>query len=136
MPILGLDHVAVAVKDMEAALTLYRENLGFELIGREIVEGMKVEVALLCVGGFHLELVRPLESDSAVGRFLERRGEGIHHIALKVTGISETLSELKEAGISLIDQSPRAGARGSKVAFLHPKSCHGTLVELCERADT
>jgi methylmalonyl-CoA/ethylmalonyl-CoA epimerase len=134
MAIEGLDHVAVAVRDLDAALRLYRDTLGFEMVGRESVEGMKVEVAMLRAGDFHLELVRPKGEDSPVARFLEKRGEGIHHVALKVDGIAEVLKELQEAGLALIDRAPRHGAGGSLVAFLHPGACHGALIELCERS--
>lgn len=133
MEIEGLDHVAVAVRDLDAALRLYRDLLGFEPAGRELVEGMKVEVAVMTAGGFRLELVQPKGEDSPVARFLEKRGEGIHHIALKVSGITEVLKELRDAGLPLIDTVPRRGAGGSLVAFLHPRACHGTLIELCDR---
>jgi methylmalonyl-CoA epimerase len=133
MGIEGLDHVAVAVRDLDNALRLYRDLLGFELTGRESVEGMKVEVAILRAGDFHLELIQPKTEDSPVARFLDKRGEGIHHVALKVRGIVEVLKELEEAGLALIDTAPRRGARGSMVAFLHPRASHGALIELCER---
>ena len=135
MEIEGLDHVAIAVKDLDAATSLFRDVLGFELVGRELVKDMKVEVAMLSAGDFHLELVQPTEDDSGVARFLEKRGEGIHHIALRVRRIAEVLDGLKGAGVSLIDGAPRAGAMGSLVAFLHPRSCHGALIELCDRQD-
>jgi methylmalonyl-CoA/ethylmalonyl-CoA epimerase len=136
MNIEGLAHVAVAVKDLEAAVRLFVDVLGFELIGRESVEHMQVDVAILESGGFHLELIHPTGGDSGVARFLEKRGEGLHHIALNVRGIEESLKTLEEAGVSLIDSTPRVGAGGAQVAFLHPRSCFGTLIELCEKCDS
>jgi methylmalonyl-CoA/ethylmalonyl-CoA epimerase len=136
MGINGLNHVAVAVKDLDAAIRLFTDVLGFELVGRESVEHMQVDVAILESGGFHLELVRPQAENTGVAKFLEKHGEGLHHIALNVNGISETLKEFSEAGVSLIDKSPRTGADGAQVAFLHPRSCFGTLIELCEKSDS
>ncbi len=131
----GLDHVAVAVKDLDAATAFYRDVLGFELLGREVVEHMRVEVAVLSAGDLHVELVRPTVPGSGVAKFLDKRGEGIHHLALKVKGIEKALEDFVKAGGSVIDEKPRTGARGSLVAFLHPRSCHGTLIELCERPE-
>ena len=128
----GLDHVALAVNDLDSALRVYRDTLGFDYLGRETVEDMKVETAFLATGSFHLELVKPLGDDSPVAGFLKKRGEGLHHIALKVDDIRVMLDKLKSAGVKLIDPTPRAGARGRLIAFLHPSSCHGMLVELCE----
>jgi methylmalonyl-CoA epimerase len=133
MKIDGLDHVAVAVRDLDAASRLYVGALGFELAGRESVDEMKVEVAILTAGDFRLELLQPSGTDSSVARFLESRGEGIHHIALRVRGLAKILKELEDGGVTLIDKVPRRGAGGSLVAFLHPRACHGTLIELCER---
>lgn len=136
MGIDGLDHVAVAVKDLEAAIRLFTDVLGFTLVGRESVDHMQVDVAMLESAAFHLELIRPQAEGTGVARFIEKRGEGMHHIALNVKGIAETLKELSDAGVALIDTSPRAGADGKQVAFLHPRSCFGTLIELCEKRDT
>lgn len=136
MGIEKLDHVAIAVKDLDASIHFFRDVLGFEYAGRESGESMQVEIAMLEAGGFHLELVQPKTPESGVARFLEKRGEGIHHIALQVKGIAETLSDLRNSGVSLIDNSPRAGASGKQVAFLHPRSCHGALIELCEENDS
>jgi methylmalonyl-CoA epimerase len=135
MSLEGLDHVALAVEDLEAALRVYRDALGFDYLGRETVEEMDVEAVFLSAGGFHLELLRPLTDSSPISGFLKKRGEGLHHIALKVTDLKGTLEKLKSAGVRLIDPAPRTGALGKSVAFVHPKSCHGTLVELCEEAD-
>jgi methylmalonyl-CoA epimerase len=128
----GLDHVALAVRDIESALRVYRDALGFDYIGRETVEDMKVETAFLATGSFHLELVQPSTGDSPVSAFLKNRGEGLHHIALKVTDMKGTLEKLRSAGVKVIDPAPRTGARGKLVAFLHPSSCNGVLVEICE----
>jgi len=130
----GLDHVAVAVRDLESATQVFTGPLGFSLLGIEEVEGMGVRVAVLDAAGFRLELVQPTSADSGVSRFLDKRGEGIHHIALAVEGIESALEELKKKGVSLIDDTPRKGAGGKKVAFLHPRSCRGVLLELCEEA--
>jgi methylmalonyl-CoA epimerase len=129
----GLDHVALAVNDLESALRVYRDTLGFEYLGRETVEDMKVETAFLATGSFHLELVQPSTDDSPVAGFLKKRGEGLHHIALKVEDIKGMLEKLKSAGVKVIDPAPSTGARGKLIAFLHPSSCHGVLVELCEK---
>jgi methylmalonyl-CoA/ethylmalonyl-CoA epimerase len=136
MGINGLDHVAVVVKDLEAAVKVFTEVLGFDLAGRESVDHMGVDVAILESGGFHLELVHPTTAEGGVAKFLEKRGEGLHHIALNVKGIEETLRSFEEGGVSLIDNSPRDGAAGKRVAFLHPRSCFGTLIELCEKCDS
>lgn len=136
MGIEGLDHIAIAVKDLDPSVRFFTDVLGFRLLDRERVESMNVEVAMLEAGGFHLELIEPSTEESGVARFLERKGEGIHHIALTVKGIVETLKDLRVAGVSLIDESPREGAGGRRVAFLHPRSCHGTLIELCEEPDS
>lgn len=133
MEINGLAHVAVAVKNLDAAVKFFIETFGFKLAGRESVEDMFVETAILESGGFRLELIRPTTDEGGVARFLQKRGEGIHHIALEVKGIAKVLMELEDAGVSLIDESPRDGADGAKVAFLHPRSCFGTLIELCEK---
>jgi len=134
MSLEGLDHVALAVNDLDGALRVFRDLLGFEYLGRETVEDMKVETAFLEVGSFHLELVRPSAEDSPVTGFLKKRGEGLHHIALKTTDIEGMLEKLRSAGVKVIDPAPRTGARGKRIAFLHPSSCHGMLVELCEEA--
>jgi methylmalonyl-CoA/ethylmalonyl-CoA epimerase len=130
----GLDHVALAVNDLEGAVGVFRDILGFEYLGRESVEDMKVETAFLAAGAFNLELLRPTADDSPVSGFLKKRGEGLHHVALKVTGLQDLLQKLRSAGVKVIDPAPRPGAGGKSVAFLHPSSCHGMLVELCEKA--
>ena len=132
MSLNGLDHVALAVNDLDSALRLFRDALGFDYLGRETVEDMKVETAFLATGSLHLELVKPSSDDSPVCGFLKKRGEGLHHIALKVKDMGSMLEKLRSAGVKVIDPAPRKGARGKMVAFLHPSSCHGMLVELCE----
>jgi methylmalonyl-CoA/ethylmalonyl-CoA epimerase len=130
----AVDHIGVAVDDLEAALVLYRNTLGMPLVHRETVTGQGVEAALLDVGESHIELLAPLGPDTAVGRFLARRGSGLHHVAYRVASIDETLSALSRAGMRLIDQQPRTGIRGSRVAFVHPSSTGGVLTEIVEPA--
>ncbi len=129
----GLDHVAVAVRDLDEAVELYCRVLGFRLRGRETVSSQRVEVAFLEAGGFCLELVSPVDADSPVARFLERRGEGMHHVSLEVEDVEAALARARAAGCRLVDERPREGAEGKLVAFLHPKSLKGVLVELCTR---
>lgn len=127
-----IDHIGFAVHDLDAALTLYRDLFGLELLGLEAVADQGVRVAMLRLGESRLELLCPLGPDSPVARFLERRGEGIHHIAYRVQDLSRCLGELTAAGIPLIDQTPRIGAHGTRIAFVHPRATRGVLTELCE----
>jgi methylmalonyl-CoA/ethylmalonyl-CoA epimerase len=129
-----IDHIGVAVEDLDAALTLYGESFEMELAHRETVESQGVEAVLLDVGEGHVELLRPLGPDTAVGKFLGRSGPGLHHIAYAVDDIDATLPRLTAAGIGLIDAEPRVGIRGSRVAFLHPRSTGGVLTEIVEPA--
>jgi methylmalonyl-CoA epimerase len=129
-----IDHIGVAVEDLDGALALYGERFGMSLAHREVVEEQGVEAVLLDVGENHVELLRPLAEDTPVGRFLVRKGAGIHHVAYQVRDIEHTLETLREAGTRLIDESPRSGIRGSRVAFLHPSSTGGVLTELVEPA--
>lgn len=129
--ILNLDHVGIAVKDMQNAVQLY-ENLGLQAAHRETVATQKVNTATLSLGGTKLELLEPTTEDSAVARFLKSRGEGVHHLAFQVDNLEEKLNELKILGIRLIDETPRIGVGGSKVAFIHPQGMMGTLIELVE----
>jgi methylmalonyl-CoA/ethylmalonyl-CoA epimerase len=129
-----IDHVGVAVADLEGALALYRDSLGMPLVHRETVEEQGVEAALLDVGDGHVELLRPLGPDTAVGKFLARRGEGLHHVAYRVDDVEQALSALSRAGLRLIDEQPRRGIRGSRVAFVHPASTGGVLTEIVEPA--
>jgi methylmalonyl-CoA epimerase len=131
-----IDHVGVAVAELEPALELYRDR--FELVAahREVVEEQGVEAVLLDVGENHVELLAPLAPDTPVGRFLERNGPGLHHLAYQVADIERTLGELRDAGLELIDERPRTGIRGSRVAFLHPRSTVGVLTEIVQPASS
>jgi methylmalonyl-CoA/ethylmalonyl-CoA epimerase len=130
-----IDHVGVAVEDLEAAITLYEGKLGMLLAHRETVTEQGVEAVLLDVGENHVELLRPLADDTPVGRFLAKRGPGLHHVAYQVTEIDTVLALLRERGVRLIDEAPRIGIRGSRVAFLHPSASGGVLTELVEPAN-
>jgi methylmalonyl-CoA/ethylmalonyl-CoA epimerase len=127
-----IDHIGVAVDDLDEAIALYGERLGMPLQHRETVEEQGVEAVLLGVGDSHVELLRPLGPDTAVGKFLERSGPGLHHVAYGTDDIESALDALRGAGLALIDEQPRTGIRGSRVAFLHPKSTGGVLTELVE----
>jgi methylmalonyl-CoA epimerase len=128
----GLDHLGVAVEDLDATLPLYSQMLGLELLYVETVESDKVRVAVLEFGGGHLELLEPTDTDSPVARFIEKRGPGLHHVALRVTDCATALTAVGEAGFKLIDQVPRPGAGGKYIGFIHPKSTGGVLLELCQ----
>ncbi|MEM2463544.1 MAG: methylmalonyl-CoA epimerase [Candidatus Bathyarchaeia archaeon] len=128
---MGLEHVGIAVKNLDEAIRVYRDLLGFKLLGVYELTERKVKVAFLSTGGeTKFELLEPLGNDSPVAKFLESRGEGIHHIAVKVSDIDKTLEEFKEKGIVLVDEKPRIGAEGKKIAFIHPRSTKGVLLEL------
>jgi len=127
-----IDHIGVAVTDLDEAVALYSESLGMPVEHRETVEEQGVEAVLLGVGESHVELLRPLSPDTAVGKFLERSGPGLHHVAYATADIESALESLRAAGLQLIDESPRTGIRGSRVAFVHPKSTGGVLTELVE----
>ncbi len=129
-----IDHVGVAVESIDDALALYETVLGMPLVHRETVSEQGVDAALLDVGDGHVELLQPLNADTAVGKFLARRGPGLHHVAYRVPDVTETLRRLTEAGMRLIDEQPRTGIRGSRVAFLHPASTGGVLTELVQPA--
>ena len=129
-----IDHVGVAVEDLDAALALYGESFEMTLAHRETVESQGVEAVLLDVGEGHVELLRPLGPDTAVGKYLAKNGPGLHHIAYAVDDIDATLPRLTAAGIQLIDAEPRVGIRDSRVAFLHPRSTGGVLTEIVEPA--
>jgi len=129
----GIHHVGIAVKNMDEALEIFQKKLGLKLEKITIVEDQKVKSAMLSSGGeTKIELLEPTSQDSPVGRFLEKRGEGIHHIALKVKGIEELLKKLKDEGLNLVNETPRIGVEGTKIAFIHPKSTKNVLIELCE----
>ncbi len=129
-----IDHIGVAVEDIDAALELYEGAFEMPLAHRETVGEQGVEAVLLDVGEGHVELLRPLGPDTAVGKFLSRKGPGLHHVAYAVDDIDATLRSLSAAGIELIDAEPRAGIRESRVAFLHPRSTGGVLTEIVEPA--
>ena len=132
-PVFGsIDHIGVAVEDLDAAIALYGERLGMRVQHRETVEEQGVEAVLLGVGDSHVELLRPLGPDTAVGKFLSRRGPGLHHVAYGTDDIESAIESVRAAGLGLIDEQPRIGIRGSRVAFLHPKSTGGVLTELVE----
>ena len=131
-----VDHVGLAVSDLERATALYEGTFGMPVVHRETVESQGVEAVLLDVGEGHVELLHPLGPETVVGRFIAKRGEGLHHVAYRVTDIDSTLATLKGAGIELIDSEARVGIRGSRVAFLHPKATGGALTELVEPAAT
>ncbi|WML53976.1 methylmalonyl-CoA epimerase [Neobacillus sp. PS3-12] len=128
-----VDHIGIAVKSLDQTLPFYTEELKLPLLGIEEVESEKVKVAFLEAGETHIELLEPTSPESAIAKYIEKRGEGIHHIALGVDSIQGRLNELKEKGIRLIQEEAKIGAGGSKVAFLHPKSASGVLYELCEK---
>ena len=127
-----IDHIGVAVEDLDEAVALYRDRLGMREQHRETVEEQGVEAVLLEIGEGHIELLRPLSAESAVGRFLERSGAGMHHVAYQTDDIDSALAGVRQAGLRLIDEEPRIGIRGSRVAFLHPKSTGGVLTELVQ----
>jgi methylmalonyl-CoA/ethylmalonyl-CoA epimerase len=130
-----IDHTGVAVDDLDAAIKLYEEVLGMPLVHRETVAEQGVEAVLLDVGDGHVELLSPLGEDTPVGKFLARKGPGLHHVAYAVENIEATLEQLSAAGIELIDAKPRVGIRGSHVAFLHPRSTGGVLTEIVQPSD-
>jgi methylmalonyl-CoA/ethylmalonyl-CoA epimerase len=132
MKIKRIAHLGIAVKDLEPPKKLYTDSLGLDLKGEEVVETQKVKVSFLQVGEASLELLLPTASDSPVAKFLDTKGEGFHHLALEVEDINAAVAELKAAGVRLIDETPREGAHGTKVAFIHPKATFGLLVELVQ----
>jgi len=126
----GLDHVAIAVKDLDKAISIYRDTLGLELTETEEVPEQQVKAAIFGHGMGRVELISPTTPDSGVARFLEKRGEGLHHICVEVEDIEATMAALKAKGAPLIDEKPKPGAGGAKVAFIHPKGTGGVLIEL------
>lgn len=127
-----VDHIAVAVESLDEALAFYEKALGLENIGIETVEEQGVRVAKLDVGGTHIELLEPLSPETPVGRFLAKKGPGLHHICLGVDDIEAELAGLKQCGMRLIDEEPKIGAGGARIAFVHPRSTGGVLLELSE----
>jgi methylmalonyl-CoA/ethylmalonyl-CoA epimerase len=131
-----IDHIGVAVEELEPALELYRDNFELHVAHREIVTEQGVEAVLLDVGENHVELLAPLGPDTPVGKFLAVNGPGLHHVAYQVADIDATLQTLKDAGLRLIDAQPRTGIRGSRVAFMHPRATAGVLTEIVQPAVT
>jgi methylmalonyl-CoA/ethylmalonyl-CoA epimerase len=128
-----IEHIALAVEDVEVAIEHYRDVWGLRVSHREVVKDQGVEEVMLPLGGCDLQLLGALGPDTIVGRWLNRRGEGVHHIAYEVDDLEQTLDDLRSKGIQLVDDRPRKGGRGQMVAFVHPKSNHGLLVELIQR---
>jgi methylmalonyl-CoA/ethylmalonyl-CoA epimerase len=133
MKILKIDHLGIAVTSIEDGKNFWTDALGLEFEGSETVEEQKVTTAFFPVGESEVELLESTAPDGPIAKFLEKKGQGIHHVAFRVENVEEALAELKEKGIRLIDEKPRMGAGGAKIAFLHPKATNGILVELCER---
>lgn len=130
-----IDHIAIAVSDLETAIPHYRDVLGMTFLGTEEVPSQKVKVAMFDIGGVHIELLEPLNAESPISAYLEKRGGGIHHIALRVDEISEQISDMQTKGVRMLDSDPRPGAHGSRIAFAHPKSFGGVLMEFCQKED-
>jgi len=133
MNVLKIDHFGVAVNSIDETKGFWADVLGLKFEGLEIVAEQKVTTAFFPVGDSEVELLESTAPDGPIARYLEKKGEGIQHIAFRVENVEKALEELKEKGIKLIDEKPRKGAGGAKIAFLHPRSTHGVLVELCER---
>ena len=128
-----VDHIGIAVKDLDSTIKFYEDILGIKCIHTEVVEEQKVKVAFLPIGDTEVELLESTEEDGPIAKFIEKKGEGMQHMAHRVDDIEKAIEELKEKGIRMIDEKPRYGAGGAKIAFLHPKSTFGVLIELCER---
>ena len=133
MKTIKIDHIGIAVKNLDETLKFYRDVLGLEVEGTEVVEDQKVKVAFLPVGDTEIELLESTADDGPIARHIERSGEGVQHIAFKVDNIQEGIDYMKSKGMRMIDEEPRYGAGGAKIAFVHPKSSHRVLVELTER---
>jgi methylmalonyl-CoA/ethylmalonyl-CoA epimerase len=131
----AIDHIGVAVEDLDAAIALHQDTLGMTLVHRETVTEQGVEAVLLDVGDSHVELLQPLGPDTAVGKFLARRGPGLHHVAYRVDDVEDALRQLSAAGVRLIDERPRTGIRNSRVAFVHPAATGGVLTEIVQPAE-
>ena len=133
MKVLHIDHIGIAVKDLGKAGKFYSDILGIPVKEEEVVEEQKVRVAFLPITDSEIELLESTEPDGPVAKFIDARGEGIQHMAFRVENIEEALEEMKAKGVRLIDEKPRIGAGGAKIAFIHPKETNGVLVEICER---
>jgi len=130
-----IDHIGIAVQSLAQAVKVYEQAIGLELAGYDEVDEQGVRVAMLNIGESRIELLEPTRPDSPVGKFMTKRGEGIHHIAVQVDDIEEALERLKSAGVRLIDETPKRGAHNTRVAFVHPSSTHGVLMELVEHGE-
>ncbi len=130
-----IDHIAIAVKDLEAEIARYRDVLGLEFLGKETVPEQKVTVAFFKVGEVFIELLEPLSADSPVSAFIEKKGGGLHHIALEVDDVQAAIRRLQEKDVQMLDREPRIGAHKARIAFAHPKSFSGVLFELKQRGD-
>ncbi len=128
-----VDHVGIAVSNLDETLKFYTETLGLKFDGVEVVSDQKVKVAFLPIGDTEIELLESTDPDGPIAKYIEKKGEGIQHIAFRVDNIQAALDNMRQKGVRLIDEQPRYGAGGAQIAFLHPKSTHGVLVELCER---
>lgn len=128
-----INHIGIAVKSLEDSLPFYRDNLGMAFLGSEDVAEQKVKVAMLQVGESKIELLEPTSEDSPVARFIEKNGPGIHHLAYEVENIEEAIAKLLSDGVRMIDEKPRSGAHGTRIAFIHPKSSNGVLTEICQQ---
>lgn len=128
----NIDHVAIAVADLDAAIEAFAASYQADPISREVVDDQGVEEAMIAIGGSHVQLIQPLTDDSPVGRFLANRGEGLHHVAFAVPDIELALEHLRQAGARLVDETPRTGGGGNRIAFVHPAAFAGTLIELVE----
>ena len=134
MKVKHIDHIGIAVKNIEQAGKFYTDILGLTIQGLETVADQKVNVAFLPITDSEIELLESTEPDGPIAKYIDKKGEGIQHIAFRVENIDETLTELKEKGVRLIDQKARLGAGGARIAFIHPKETNGVLVEICERS--
>ena len=132
MKLSHIEHIGIAVKDLQASVKFYEEILGLECYAIEEVKDQKVKTAFFMLGGTKIELLESTDPEGPIGKFIEKKGEGVHHLAFAVEGIENALATLKERGVQLVDQQPRKGAEGLDIAFLHPKSTGGVLTELCE----
>jgi methylmalonyl-CoA/ethylmalonyl-CoA epimerase len=130
-----ISHIGIAVKSMEEALSVFQDGIGLKVDSTDEVETQKVRVAFLPVGETRFELLEPTADDSPIAKYLANKGEGIHHIALKVTNIEESLAQLKEKGVRLVNEEPVPGAHGTRIAFLHPKGTRGVMLELVEEKE-
>ncbi|MFQ5758396.1 MAG: methylmalonyl-CoA epimerase [Candidatus Bathyarchaeia archaeon] len=131
--ITGLEHIGIAVKNLDDALEIFERILGLEVEEIRVFEAQKIKIAFLLAGETKIELFEPTDKESPVARFIEKRGEGVHHLAFTVSDIETALQQVKDKGIVVVDKKPRIGVEGFKVAFLHPKSTKSVLVELCEK---